>query len=166
MIRRPPRSTLFPYTTLFRSDGTTNAYHTSALENGRQHDVHDPNPADEKRDGSNGHHYRVEKLLGAFLLCEQLGGDDDVEVARAVMRGVQNATDHFGIADARLWRGQMQIEGVDFILQLALGVLQPIHNGVQRRINEIVHVLGTDSGNLRLRSQLRRNDSHHVAPLL
>src|SRR3712207_7167443 len=23
MIRRPPRSTLFPYTTLFRSDGTT-----------------------------------------------------------------------------------------------------------------------------------------------
>src|SRR2546430_6503914 len=25
MIRRPPRSTLFPYTTLFRSDGRTNA---------------------------------------------------------------------------------------------------------------------------------------------
>src|SRR3712207_9260167 len=24
MIRRPPRSTLFPYTTLFRSDGTVN----------------------------------------------------------------------------------------------------------------------------------------------
>src|SRR2546429_5940040 len=24
MIRRPPRSTLFPYTTLFRSDGRTN----------------------------------------------------------------------------------------------------------------------------------------------
>src|SRR3712207_7763030 len=24
MIRRPPRSTLFPYTTLFRSQGTTN----------------------------------------------------------------------------------------------------------------------------------------------
>ena len=99
------------------------------------------------------------------MLCEQLGGDDDVEVARAVMRGVQNATDHFGIADARLWRGQMQIEAVDFILQLALGVLQPIHNGVQGRINEIVHVLGTDSGDLRLRSQLRRNDSDHVAPL-
>src|SRR5439155_418149 len=31
--------------------------------------------------------------------------------------------------------------------------------------SEIVHVLGTDSGNLRLRSQLRRNDSDHVAPL-
>src|SRR3712207_8847839 len=33
MIRRPPRSTLFPYTTLFRSDGLLavvgNAYHLS-----------------------------------------------------------------------------------------------------------------------------------------
>src|SRR2546429_6552014 len=26
MIRRPPRSTLFPYTTLFRSDGTVNLF--------------------------------------------------------------------------------------------------------------------------------------------
>src|SRR5258707_1631188 len=26
MIRRPPRSTLFPYTTLFRSSATANAY--------------------------------------------------------------------------------------------------------------------------------------------
>src|SRR2546429_2478025 len=26
MIRRPPRSTLFPYTTLFRSYGTTNTF--------------------------------------------------------------------------------------------------------------------------------------------
>src|SRR5258707_7038891 len=26
MIRRPPRSTLFPYTTLFRSDNTSSAY--------------------------------------------------------------------------------------------------------------------------------------------
>src|SRR3712207_7940749 len=28
MIRRPPRSTLFPYTTLFRSDGGLRAYST------------------------------------------------------------------------------------------------------------------------------------------
>src|SRR3712207_7865873 len=27
MIRRPPRSTLFPYTTLFRSEAMTMAYH-------------------------------------------------------------------------------------------------------------------------------------------
>src|SRR5437016_12053012 len=29
MIRRPPRSTLFPYTTLFRSGGLTGAVHLS-----------------------------------------------------------------------------------------------------------------------------------------
>src|SRR3546814_15451059 len=39
MIRRPPRSTrtdtLFPYTTLFRSNGGEFQYHTPALQNGR-----------------------------------------------------------------------------------------------------------------------------------
>src|SRR5256885_16342559 len=34
MIRRPPRSTLFPYTTLFRSGGTV-ADHAMLLEEGR-----------------------------------------------------------------------------------------------------------------------------------
>src|SRR3712207_8003707 len=32
MIRRPPRSTLFPYTTLFRSDNTTDAVFMKDLE--------------------------------------------------------------------------------------------------------------------------------------
>src|SRR3712207_7596394 len=31
MIRRPPRSTLFPYTTLFRSDGLVTALQLSAI---------------------------------------------------------------------------------------------------------------------------------------
>src|SRR2546425_2673242 len=31
MIRRPPRSTLFPYTTLFRSMDTKQVYHTGRL---------------------------------------------------------------------------------------------------------------------------------------
>src|SRR3712207_8263131 len=31
MIRRPPRSTLFPYTTLFRSDGLASLYVVSAV---------------------------------------------------------------------------------------------------------------------------------------
>src|SRR5438309_5018000 len=30
MLRRPPRSTLFPYTTLFRSDSATSGFTTSA----------------------------------------------------------------------------------------------------------------------------------------
>src|SRR5258707_9555528 len=32
MIRRPPRSTLFPYTTLFRSDLATDAFLAGAIE--------------------------------------------------------------------------------------------------------------------------------------
>src|SRR3712207_7476782 len=34
MIRRPPRSTLFPYTTLFRSDSTLTAAERSAAHDG------------------------------------------------------------------------------------------------------------------------------------
>src|SRR3712207_8731847 len=33
MIRRPPRSTLFPYTTLFRSTGTENLSHEGITKN-------------------------------------------------------------------------------------------------------------------------------------
>src|SRR3712207_6860268 len=39
MIRRPPRSTLFPYTTLFRSDA---AGEDQPLASARQRDVEDP----------------------------------------------------------------------------------------------------------------------------
>src|SRR2546427_5240543 len=42
MIRRPPRSTLFPYTTLFRSAGDHAAEHDAAAEVHARHDlVHD-----------------------------------------------------------------------------------------------------------------------------
>src|SRR5256885_6711162 len=34
MIRRPPRSTLFPYTTLFRSDANRAIIHTAEIEPG------------------------------------------------------------------------------------------------------------------------------------
>src|SRR5260370_25753767 len=33
MIRRPPRSTLFPYTTLFRSDGSSSETLTQTVQN-------------------------------------------------------------------------------------------------------------------------------------
>src|SRR2546422_1228907 len=42
MIRRPPRSTLFPYTTLFRSVRSGNPNHRSVVGAGAAHDlVHD-----------------------------------------------------------------------------------------------------------------------------
>src|SRR3712207_7314859 len=42
MIRRPPRSTLFPYTTLFRSRGTS----THTLKSGRHAIAHSSNSED------------------------------------------------------------------------------------------------------------------------
>src|SRR3712207_8299669 len=37
MIRRPPRSTLFPYTTLFRSEGRSDDQHDHGGSNDRRH---------------------------------------------------------------------------------------------------------------------------------
>src|SRR2546427_12757189 len=39
MIRRPPRSTLFPYTTLFRSDAERDCAHEAARMTDRDHQV-------------------------------------------------------------------------------------------------------------------------------
>src|SRR3712207_7579370 len=41
MIRRPPRSTLFPYTTLFRSQGTGHCPEITAHAAGEQRSAHD-----------------------------------------------------------------------------------------------------------------------------
>src|SRR3712207_7926701 len=40
MIRRPPRSTLFPYTTLFRSQGKPDAFLGKAWRGSRWEDAH------------------------------------------------------------------------------------------------------------------------------
>src|SRR5438132_7013666 len=50
MIRRPPRSTLFPYTTLFRSDRFAGgARFLSPLHRGRAHPAHHRAPAGTRR---------------------------------------------------------------------------------------------------------------------
>src|SRR2546430_11533728 len=66
MIRRPPRSTLFPYTTLFRSSGcATGGWHAglSAVDVAPSVDEH-PRPGRERRDPQGG--------AGARLLDHQL----------------------------------------------------------------------------------------------
>src|SRR3712207_8884792 len=44
MIRRPPRSTLFPYTTLFRSDGRSSALRTRILTPSETTSTSEPDP--------------------------------------------------------------------------------------------------------------------------
>ena len=96
--------------------GAAHANLASALENGRQHDIHDADAADKQRDGSDGHHDGVEKLLSALLLGEELCRDDDIEVASIVMRGIEDAADDLRIGGTGIGRGQMQVEAVDLIL--------------------------------------------------
>src|SRR6267143_6619117 len=50
------------------ADGAAHANFAGTLEDGGQHDVHDPDPTDEKGNGSDGNHDGVEELLRAFLL--------------------------------------------------------------------------------------------------
>src|SRR3712207_9005554 len=56
MIRRPPRSTLFPYTTLFRSEGADEGVRGRAEHAAGEHDLFPPVPLQGERDvGGVGH---------------------------------------------------------------------------------------------------------------
>src|SRR5437667_8187733 len=54
MTRRPPTSTLFPYTTLFRSVGAGEAGHQHAHPAEHRHDEHDHDDEDLDRDADGG----------------------------------------------------------------------------------------------------------------
>src|SRR3712207_8279927 len=56
MIRRPPRSTLFPYTTLFRSDGGKDKPHDDKHSKDKPHDDKHKKSEDDK-----------DKLLKAYI---------------------------------------------------------------------------------------------------
>src|SRR2546425_5648917 len=74
MIRRPPRSTLFPYTTLFRSRRDRRQYWS--LEGGRDSPLHLPahllcrTAADARRRRSEEHTSELQSL--AYLVCRLL----------------------------------------------------------------------------------------------
>ena len=100
------------------------------------------------------------------MLGEEFCGDDNAEVARVVMRGIQDAANHLGIRGAGIGGSEMQVHAVDLVFHLALRILETITDGIQRRINQIVHVFGADSGDFTLRSHLRRHNANDVAPLV
>src|SRR2546430_16282199 len=65
MIRRPPRSTLFPYTTLFRSAGVSSRQASSRLARGVNPSFWDGRRADGTKD--------VAVLLGVFECTIRVG---------------------------------------------------------------------------------------------
>ena len=79
-----------------RADGPPDADLARALQHCGKHDVHDPDAADQQRNGRNRHHHVGEDGLRSLLLGEQRGGDGDGEILHVVMRGVQNRGHHFG----------------------------------------------------------------------
>src|SRR5690242_21087638 len=66
MIRRPPRSTLFPYTTLFRSEGVSGERHEGLLH--QELEVHLPYPGHLVEENQRSFEQRIDLLV--------LGGED------------------------------------------------------------------------------------------
>src|SRR3712207_7931500 len=75
MIRRPPRSTLFPYTTLFRSEGLRHLHHQSP----RRHGVGAARVLEAAREAGRGHgrraRFRALPLVPGRAV-RRLGGGD------------------------------------------------------------------------------------------
>src|SRR3712207_8409116 len=71
MIRRPPRSTLFPYTTLFRSDGRPLAVHARVLGD-LIHALADADRGREMVDSVNSSQCVLNRLLVAHVADLQL----------------------------------------------------------------------------------------------
>src|SRR5687767_15243112 len=85
MIRRPPRSTLFPYTTLFRSDRSV--ARTATLSGHRRTQEHDSDSC-QCADRSEEHTSELQSL--AYLVCRLLlekkkEGNSKTRVCRAAL---------------------------------------------------------------------------------
>src|SRR2546425_3750632 len=77
MIRRPPRSTLFPYTTLFRSQRRAQGAPLGRLRPGRRRWVRRPDGRSRVRGGRNARQVRSEEHTSelqslAYLVCRLL----------------------------------------------------------------------------------------------
>src|SRR2546430_6415069 len=73
MIRRPPRSTLFPYTTLFRSRPECQARpHAGPLRRTGRHDVAVPDPSHRGPSGDRSEEHTSELQSQSNLVCRLL----------------------------------------------------------------------------------------------
>src|SRR2546426_6633419 len=96
MIRRPPRSTLFPYTTLFRSDrlqalhGLGVALQALRLLEGRVEGVEGEFVVAERPDALDGLHHRLVAEHRQVLRVDLL----EAQLARATFGGLADAAAH------------------------------------------------------------------------
>src|SRR5256885_3690237 len=78
MIRRPPRSTLFPYTTLFRSIGQ---HHGGASQQAAHHEIPD-DPADRKSTRLNSSHL----VISYAVFCLKKKKKNKITVCLSILK--------------------------------------------------------------------------------
>ena len=61
---------------------------------------------------------------------------------------------------------QVQVDSVDVIGGVAVGVLQAQNHGIQRSIDDVIEVMGGESGDFPLSAELGPSDSDDTEPLL
>src|SRR6185295_9967316 len=145
------------------ADGAADSDLTGALEHGRQHDVHNPDTADQQRDAGDTDHDERENLVGGLLLLQQTGGDQHGEVSRVFVRGGEDGANHTFRLD-RIGSGlNPDVEAVNLVLEPAHVVVEAPHDGVERSDYHVVAV--TRRRALRIvGSTLRRHDADHLQP--
>src|SRR5258708_28892455 len=100
MIRRPPRSTLFPYTTLFRSVrgrqalcGNDRGQNEQATENLERSARNDRQQAHSVRDRSHRSEEHTSELQSPdHLVCRLLLEKTNADTAQSVLRGLMNVS--------------------------------------------------------------------------
>src|SRR5260221_5439718 len=93
MIRRPPRSTLFPYTTLFRSPAQKAQFddgeHFAVLHGGRHHQLQRAGLADRKSTRLNSSHTVISYAVFCLKKKKKLHRRDGVLSMRAATRDLE-----------------------------------------------------------------------------
>src|SRR3954469_18817888 len=118
--------------TLPRADGAADADLARPLQPAGQHDVHDPDAADQQRDRRDRHHHHLEDALRAALLGQQFRRRHDGEVPRTAVRDVEDPADHRGGTRDVGALVHLQVDTVDLVLLRALAVLEAEDRRVER----------------------------------
>src|SRR2546429_6586644 len=93
MIRRPPRSTLFPYTTLFRSDVLArHVRRTCRLEHRQDRKTHDKNKRDRKSTRLNSSHGYISYAV--FCLKKKKKNTDSLYITHCPLQQLERHQHH------------------------------------------------------------------------